>query len=62
MQKALISGTALTVPFVYVARDVMILMRANPLRGPLEGVGSCDGYARFARIKSERHIEKQVYS
>jgi hypothetical protein len=24
---------------VYVARDVMILMRENPFRGPWEGVG-----------------------
>jgi hypothetical protein len=24
---------------VYMARDVMILMRANPLQGPLEGEG-----------------------
>jgi hypothetical protein len=27
------------VPVVYMARDVMILMRENPYRGPLEGVG-----------------------
>ncbi len=27
------------VPVVYMARDIMILMRANPLQGPLEGVG-----------------------
>jgi hypothetical protein len=27
------------VPVVYMARDVMILMRANTFRGPLEGVG-----------------------
>jgi hypothetical protein len=27
------------VPVVYIARDVMILMRANIFRGPLEGVG-----------------------
>ncbi len=27
------------VPVVYMARDVMILMRANPFRGLLEGVG-----------------------
>jgi hypothetical protein len=27
------------VPVVYKARDIMILMRANPLHGPLEGVG-----------------------
>ncbi len=26
-------------PVVYMARDVMILMRENPFRGPLEGVG-----------------------
>jgi hypothetical protein len=26
-------------PVVYMARDVMILMRANPFRGPLEGAG-----------------------
>ena len=29
----------MNVPFVYMARDVMILMRANPFRRPLEGVG-----------------------
>jgi hypothetical protein len=29
----------INVPVVYVARDVMILMRENPFRGPLEGVG-----------------------
>ncbi len=27
------------VPLVHTAPDVMILMRANPLQGPLEGVG-----------------------
>jgi hypothetical protein len=27
------------VPVVYMMRDVMVLMRANPLQGPLEGVG-----------------------
>jgi hypothetical protein len=27
------------VTVVYTARDVMILMRANPFRGPFEGVG-----------------------
>ncbi len=29
----------MNVPVVCVAREVMILMRANPIRGPLEGVG-----------------------
>jgi hypothetical protein len=29
----------INVPVVYMARDVIILMRANPFRGPLEGVG-----------------------
>ncbi len=29
----------INVPVVYMARDVMILMWANPLQGPLEGVG-----------------------
>ncbi len=29
----------INVPVVYMARDVMILMRENPFRGPLEGVG-----------------------
>jgi hypothetical protein len=28
----------LNVPVVYMARNVMILMRANPFRGPLEGL------------------------
>jgi hypothetical protein len=28
----------INVPVVYVALNVMILMRANPLQGPLEGV------------------------
>jgi hypothetical protein len=27
------------IPVVYMAQDVMILMRANPLQGTLEGVG-----------------------
>jgi hypothetical protein len=27
------------VPVVFMARDVMILMQANPFQGPLEGVG-----------------------
>ncbi len=27
------------VPVVFMTRNVMILMRANPFRGPLEGVG-----------------------
>jgi hypothetical protein len=27
------------VPVVYMARDEMILMGANPFRGPLEGMG-----------------------
>jgi hypothetical protein len=30
---------AINVPAVYMAQGVMILMRANPLQGPLEGVG-----------------------
>jgi hypothetical protein len=31
---------SILVPVVYImARDVMILMRANPMLGPLEGVG-----------------------
>ncbi len=29
----------INVPVVYMTRDVMILMGANPLQGPLEGVG-----------------------
>ncbi len=29
----------INVPDVYMARDVMILMRENPFRGPMEGVG-----------------------
>ncbi len=29
----------INVPVVYLERDIMILMRANPFRGPLEGVG-----------------------
>jgi hypothetical protein len=29
----------INIPVVYLAPDVMILMRANPFRGPLEGVG-----------------------
>jgi hypothetical protein len=29
----------INVPVVYMARDVMILMRENPLHGPSEGVG-----------------------
>ncbi len=28
----------INVPVVYIVRDVMILMRENPFRGPLEGV------------------------
>ena len=30
----------INVPVVYMARDVMILMRATPLQGSLEGVSS----------------------
>jgi hypothetical protein len=29
----------INVPVVYIARDIMILMRENPFRMPLEGVG-----------------------
>ena len=29
----------INVPVVYMVRDVMILMRAVPYQGPLEGVG-----------------------
>jgi hypothetical protein len=29
----------INVPVVYMAQDVNILMRANPLQGPLEGMG-----------------------
>jgi hypothetical protein len=29
----------INVPVVYMMRDVMILMQANQLQGPLEGVG-----------------------
>ncbi len=32
-------GITINVPVVYMAQDVMILMQANPFRGPLEGVG-----------------------
>jgi hypothetical protein len=32
-------NTTIIVPVVYMARDVMIWMRANTFRGPLEGVG-----------------------
>jgi hypothetical protein len=32
-------GLTINVPVVCVARDLMILMRKNPLLGPLEGVG-----------------------
>ncbi len=31
-------GLTINVPVVYITRDVMILMWANPLQGPLEGV------------------------
>ncbi len=34
------------VTVVYMARDVMILMRANPFRGSLEGVDSRNGTAQ----------------
>ncbi len=33
-------GITINEPVVYMARDVMILMRASPFRGPLEGVWS----------------------
>ncbi len=32
-------GMLFNVPVVYMGRDVMILMRENPFRGPLEGAG-----------------------
>jgi hypothetical protein len=32
----ILSKLTINVPVVYLARDVMILMRANPLQGPLE--------------------------
>jgi hypothetical protein len=31
-------GLSFTVPVVYLAQDVMMLMQANTLQGPLEGV------------------------
>jgi hypothetical protein len=37
---------------VYMARKVMILMRANPLQGPLEGVGP--EIETFLALKWER--------
>jgi hypothetical protein len=38
--------------------DLMILMGANPLRGPLEGVGPCNGFDRIEIITYDpRHIK-----
>ncbi len=33
------------VPVVYMARNVMILMRTNPLQGPATSNGPCNGFA-----------------
>jgi hypothetical protein len=33
------SSITINVPVVYMAWDIMILVRENPFRGPLEGVG-----------------------
>jgi hypothetical protein len=46
-------------PVVYMARDVLILMRANPFRGPLEGVGpeNIDFFGpRNGNERSEYHL------
>jgi|LakMenEpi03Aug12_release.lakeMendotaPanAssembly.Ray.scaffolds.fasta_scaffold2375757_1 hypothetical protein len=42
-----------------VVRDVMILMRANPLLGPSDGPSN--GFAPIKVIKSECDIKKQVH-
>ncbi len=34
------TSVTINVPVDYMVRDIMILMRANTLQGPLEGVGS----------------------
>ncbi len=36
---SLCTGITINIPVVYMAGDVMILMRANPFRGPLEELG-----------------------
>jgi hypothetical protein len=44
------------VPGVYMARDVMILMRENPFRGPLERGGPGNGNER-----SECHLGPKIF-
>ncbi len=39
----LLSFLTINVPVVYMSRDVMILMGANPLQGPLKGLGPENG-------------------
>jgi hypothetical protein len=49
----------INIPVVYMARYIMILMRANPLQGTLEGVGPenrdffGNGFAPIKIIKSK---------
>jgi hypothetical protein len=38
-EERLVSSITINVPVVFMGRDVMILMQANPFQGPLEGVG-----------------------
>ncbi len=53
----------INVPVLYVARDVMILMRANPSRGPLEGPTPSNGTSNgFAPIKIIMELDLQSLS
>ncbi len=45
---------------VYLVPDKMILMRANPLQGPIPLNGPSNGFAPIKIIKSKRHVKKEV--
>ncbi len=50
----------INVPIIYMARNEMILMRANPFRVPLEGVGPDNrgffgGHSLIARCHFRAH-------
>ncbi len=60
-QKKAIFKTTINVPVVYMARDLMILMEANPFWGPTPSNGLSNGFAPIKIIKFQRQIKKQVH-
>ncbi len=49
------------VSVVFMARDIMILMGANPFWGPTPSNGPSNGFVPIKIFKSKRHIKKQLH-